>query len=152
MPEEILVYDMETNKAHCLNETAAFVWRACDGTNSVSDIKRLFDKKSGKTVDENLVWLAIDQLNESNLLAEQIKADFNGQTRRQIIKKIGLAAVIAFPVVSSLVAPTAALAVGCSGVANGTACTGGACCAGTCCAGLTAGMPELCTGAGGSCP
>lgn len=25
MPDEVLVYDLETNKAHCLNETAAFV-------------------------------------------------------------------------------------------------------------------------------
>ena len=31
MPDEVLVFDLKTNKAHCLNETAAFVWKACDG-------------------------------------------------------------------------------------------------------------------------
>jgi hypothetical protein len=114
MPDEVLVFDMETNKAHCLNETAAFVWKACDGNNSVADITKLFGNKSGNPVDENLVWLAIDQLNENNLLAEEIKTNFNGQSRREVIKKIGLAAVIALPIVSSLVAPTAAFAVACT--------------------------------------
>ncbi len=35
MPEEVLVYDLDTNKAHCLNQTAAFVWKSCDGKNSI---------------------------------------------------------------------------------------------------------------------
>ena len=137
MPDEVLVFDTDTNKAHCLNETAAFVWKACDGTNSVADITQSFGNQSGKPVDENLVWLAIDQLNENNLLAENLTANFGGQSRREVIKKIGLAAVIALPIVSSLVAPTAALAVACSG-ANNSPCSGatsGICCGGNCCEG-----------------
>ncbi len=138
MPDEVLVFDTETNKAHCLNETAAFVWKACNGTNSVADITQSFGNQSGKPVDENLVWLAIDQLNENNLLAENLQANFNGQSRREVIKKIGLAAVIALPIVSSLVAPTAAMAVTCSG-ANDQPCVGngnpGRCCGGRCCEG-----------------
>ena len=138
MPDEVLVFDLETNKAHCLNQTAAFVWKACNGTNSVADITQSFGNQSGKPVDENLVWLAIDQLNENNLLAEKLQANFGGQSRREVIKKIGLAAVIALPIVSSLVAPTAALAVACSGTDN-TPCVGngvpGRCCGGNCCEG-----------------
>ncbi len=110
MPEEVLVYDLDTNKAHCLNKTAAFVWKSCDGKNSVADIKNLFGSDSGN-VSDDLVWLAIDQLNENNLLENEIKANFNGQTRREVIKKIGLAAVIGIPVVASLVAPTSIMAV-----------------------------------------
>ncbi len=136
MPDEVLVFDLETNKAHCLNETAAFVWKACDGKNSVADITKLFGNQSGTPVQENLVWLAIDQLNENNLLEAELKADFNGQSRREVIKKIGLAAVVALPIISSLVAPTAALAVTCSGM-NGSTCTvngaGSRCCGGVCC-------------------
>jgi hypothetical protein len=147
MPEEVLVFDMDTNKAHCLNETAAFVWKACDGKNTVTDISRMFGNQSGKSVDENLVWLAIDQLNENNLLEEAISANFNGQTRRDVIKKIGLAAVIALPIVSSLVAPTAALAVACSGtVTNCTLPGGGVCNNGTPCTGCTG-----CTCQNGAC-
>lgn len=137
-PNEILVFDIETNKAHCLNETSAFVWKACDGINSVADITEALGKQKGKIIDENLIWLAIDQLSENNLLAEKISTNVNSQTRREVIKKIGLAAVIALPIVSSLVAPTAALAATCSG-ANGSACVGngnaGICCGGNCCEG-----------------
>jgi hypothetical protein len=31
LPDEVLVYDLERHQAHCLNHTAALVWRACDG-------------------------------------------------------------------------------------------------------------------------
>jgi hypothetical protein len=110
MPEEVLVYDLDTNKAHCLNQTAAFVWKSCDGRNSVADITKLVGNDSGTAIPEDLVWLAIDQLSEKNLLANNLKADFNGSTRREVIKKIGLAAVIALPLVASLTAPTSVLA------------------------------------------
>jgi hypothetical protein len=110
MPDEVLVYDLESNKAHCLNETAAFVWKSCDGKTSVSEIAALVDSKSGAKVSEDLVWLAIDQLSENNLLEEELRADFSGQSRREVIKKIGLATVIALPVIASLVAPRSALA------------------------------------------
>ncbi len=110
MPEEVLVYDLDTNKAHCLNQTAAFVWKSCDGRNSVADITKLVGDDAGNDVPEDLVWLAIDQLSEKNLLANNLKADFGGTTRREVIKKIGLAAVIGLPLVASLTAPTSVLA------------------------------------------
>jgi hypothetical protein len=138
MPDEVLVYDLDTNKAHCLNQTAAFVWKSCDGRNSVADITKLVGADSGNTVPEDLVWLAIDQLSEKNLLANDLKANFNGSTRREVIKKIGLAAVIGIPVVASLTAPTsvmAAVSCACTVVAECSAlpgcpvnaCTGGVC-------------------------
>jgi hypothetical protein len=140
MPDEVLVYDLDTNKAHCLNQTAAFVWKSCDGRNSVADITKLVGADSGNHVPEDLVWLAIDQLSEKNLLANDLKANFNGSTRREVIKKIGLAAVIGIPVVASLTAPTsvmAAVSCACTGTTNAdclpqpgcaqTACSGGVC-------------------------
>ncbi len=138
MPDEVLVYDLDTNKAHCLNQTAAFVWKSCDGRNSVADITKLVGDNSGNAVPEDLVWLAIDQLSEKNLLANNLKANFNGSTRREVIKKIGLAAVIGIPFIASLTAPTSVLAVvscACTVVADcvpqttcpQSACTGGVC-------------------------
>jgi hypothetical protein len=108
--EEVLVYDLNSNKAHCLNQTAAFVWKSCNGNNSVPDITKLFEKETGSAVHEDLVWLAIDQLNEKNLMEAELSAKFAGRSRREVIKKIGLAAVVALPVVASLTAPTSALA------------------------------------------
>ena len=108
--EEVLVYDLNSNKAHCLNQTAAFVWKSCNGDNSISEITKLFEKEIGSAVQEDLIWLAIDQLNEKNLLAAELTPKFAGRSRREAIKKIGLAAVVALPIVASLTAPTSALA------------------------------------------
>lgn len=108
--EEVLVYDLTNNKAHCLNQTAAFVWRSCNGNNSIPEISKLFEREVGSAVHEDLIWLAIDQLNEKNLLDAELTNGFGGRSRREVIKKIGLAAVVALPIVASLTAPTSALA------------------------------------------
>jgi len=110
VPNEVLVYDLDTNKAHCLNESAAIVWRSCDGKNSVSEIAKLVESQAGGTVTDEFVWLAIDQLSQNNLLEREVAISFEGRSRREVIKKIGLASVIAVPVIASLVAPRSALA------------------------------------------
>ncbi|MBC7898460.1 MAG: PqqD family protein [Saprospiraceae bacterium] len=110
--DEVLVYDLSSNKAHCLNQTAAMVWKSCDGTNSVTDIARLVGSEAGGHISEDVVWLAIDQLNESDLLEQELRSSFAGQSRREVIKKIGLASMIGLPIIASLVAPSNVLAVG----------------------------------------
>ncbi len=141
MQDEVLVYDLDSNKAHCLNETAAFVWRSCDGTNSVADIVKEFETNSKGKVSEDFVWLAIDQLTENGLLADGAEKPFAGRSRREVLKKIGLASLVALPVVASLVTPQSAMAAAscaCSGPANctnrvpcpsRTNCNGGGVCA-----------------------
>lgn len=110
VPDEVLVFDLESNKAHCLNQTAALVWKSCDGSTSVPEIAKFIEKETGKAVNDDLVWLAIDQLNDSRLLEAKIANPVSGQTRREVIRKIGLASMIAIPVVASLVAPQSVLA------------------------------------------
>jgi Coenzyme PQQ synthesis protein D (PqqD) len=108
--DEVLVYDLTSNKAHCLNQTAAFVWKSCDGNNSINEITKLFENEMGSAVHEDLIWLAIDQLNDKNLLEKELTSNFAGRSRREVIKKIGLASVIALPLVASLTAPTSVMA------------------------------------------
>lgn len=120
MPDEVLVYDMNTNKAHCLNGSAAVIWKACNGKNSIADIVCHLESTGMGKVTEDFVWLAIDQLTENDLLDGNIAPRFAGRSRRQVIKTIGLASVAAVPVIASLVAPQNVLAVGsCSCVAPG---------------------------------
>lgn len=115
LPGEVLVYDLDTHKAMCLNESAALVWRTCDGNASVADIVRHFESSGRGKVTEDFVWLAIDQLNESGLLENDIAPRFQGQSRRQVLKNIGLATVVALPLIASIVAPSNALGnVNCS--------------------------------------
>lgn len=122
MPDEVLVYDMVANKAHCLNPSAALIWRACNGTNSVADIADLFEATGKGKVNEEFVWLALDQLLENDLLDGELAPRFAVQSRRQVIKKIGLASMVAVPVIASLVAPQNALAVGSCACLNPGAC------------------------------
>lgn len=144
---ETLVYDVNSNKAHCLNATAAFVWKACDGNNSVAEINNLLEKEFGTTVHEDLVWLAIDQLGKDNLLETALETKVSGLSRREVIKRVGIASVVALPIVASLVAPNSVLAVSCSGVvADCTGCPNGTPCdvnmdamVGSCAAGLCSG-------------
>ena len=127
---EVLVYDVDTHKAHCLNQTAAFIWQSCDGKSSVDEIKVKLERAFGKNVDEDLIWLAIDQLGEKKLLQNSPSQRFSGQTRRDVLKKIGFATVIALPIVTSLVAPPSVLAV--------------ISCGGTCGAGSTVPCSDAC--------
>ena len=122
VPDEVLVYDLETNKAHCLNQSAAMIWRSCDGKTSVSEIATLVEEQAGNKVTEDFVWLAIDQLSENNLLEKQLTPNFPGQTRREVIKKIGLATIVAIPVIASLVAPQSALAAASCSCNNPSSC------------------------------
>jgi hypothetical protein len=110
MPGEVLVFDTASNKAHCLNESAALVWKSCDGTKSAAEIAKEFEKNNLGTVSEDFVWLALDQLSGKGLLENKVKPRFTGRSRREALKAIGLASVVALPVIASLVAPPNALA------------------------------------------
>lgn len=139
LAEEVLIYDTLTEKAHCLNKTAALVWKYSDGLSSISQIAHSLSLELDAPVDEQLVWFALEQLSKDQLLAEPIEMPqlMHGMTRRQLVRTLGLAAVIAVPVVTSIVAPTAAQAATC--LPPGAACTSSAqCCNGLCSGGTCA--------------
>src|ERR1700674_5140529 len=72
LPDEVLVYDLDRHKAHCLNQTAALVWQHCDGNSTPSQIARRLTKKLRAPFDEDLVWLALHQLEKLHLLEQSI--------------------------------------------------------------------------------
>lgn len=124
---ETLVYDLASNKALCLNETSVLVWKNCDGTKTVSEIAGILENKLGKIVDEDLVWIAIDQLSDERLLENAPKTNkFSAVSRREVIKRIGYASMIAIPLVASISAPKAVNAQSCPSP-PGSVPAGGAC-------------------------
>ena len=138
---EILIYDQNTNKAHCLNQTAAKVWKYCDGETTLIEACEALSCDLDTAVDEKLVWYAVDQFSKDNLLEKGIEPPafiIAGMNRRQMVRTLGLAAVIAVPLVTSIIAPTPAQAATC--MPPGQPCgTSAQCCSG------------LCTGPGGTC-
>lgn len=127
--DEVLVYDLKRHKAHCLNQTAALVWKHCDGQNSVADIATLMQGDLSTSVDEATVWLAVERLGKANLLAERITPPAGSPrlSRRDAMRRIGLGAALAVPVVMTVIAPTAVMAATCTPGVTGTVANGGQC-------------------------
>lgn len=139
---EILIYDEHNSRAHCLNATAAKVWQHCDGRSTIAEVCMSLSSDLEAPVDENIVWYAIDQFSRDNLLQEKtlIPAGLiTNMNRRQMVRTLGLAAVIALPLVTTIVAPDAAHAATLK--APGAPCCAGAECTSTICNGVGAGPP-----------
>jgi hypothetical protein len=131
LSNEVLVYDLERHKAHCLNPAAALIWKHCDGRTSISEMVQLLEKSLGTSVDEDVVWCALNQLEKDYLLKEQVVWPVGMQriSRRTLIRRVGMAAVL-LPLVTTISAPTAHASASCGmpcGI-GGTCPTGCVCC------------------------
>lgn len=133
LPDEILVYDLERHKAHCLNQTSALVWKNCDGASSAAEIAARIQKEMMLSVTEEMVWVALAQLEKLHLLEERIALPpaLAGMTRREMVRRLGIATAVALPLVTTIIAPTPAQAFTCAG--SGQACGDIACCSGLLC-------------------
>jgi hypothetical protein len=137
LADEVLVYDLGRDRAHCLNQTAANVWKLCDGKSSPAKIAAQLDGKLDPAAAEEVVWAALKQLSSAGLLEEKVKRPATGLSRREVVKRIAVAAAIGVPVVTSIVAPKASHAANCR--PSNAACTASAqCCSGLCNAGRCA--------------
>lgn len=130
LPGETLIYDMTANEAHCLNETAAFVWSKCNGDLTVDDIAHSAATAFGKPVNADLINFAVKELNDRKLLSDSGVHLPAMPSRREVIKRLGLASAIALPIIASIVAPSSALAsisCSCSSPGNCISQAGNAC-------------------------
>jgi hypothetical protein len=120
LADDVIVYDLDRHKAHCLNRAAALVWDYCDGRKTVEEVRQaLSDELEVATCDE-AVWLALEQLGRKHLLEERAarpagRAVFS---RRALARRLGLAAVAVLPLVTSIAAPAALASVSCVPVAG----------------------------------
>ena len=116
LPDEVLVYDLERHKAHCLNKTSAMVWKRCDGRTTVAEMTRRLGRELAAPVDDDVVWLALGQLRRFHLLEEGSGSVGSLKvSRRDLVRKY-LPAALAVPLILSVPAPTpAATASRCAG-------------------------------------
>ncbi|MDQ3820179.1 MAG: PqqD family peptide modification chaperone [Acidobacteriota bacterium] len=137
---EVLVYDLERDKAHCLNPTAALIWQHCDGRTTITELARFFEQSLATPIEEDLIWCALNQLERDHLLEQPIAFPIGKEriSRRELVRRLGIGAAIVIPIVTSIVAPSAAYAG--STCNTGAACTTSADCASACtqgCVGTT---------------
>lgn len=133
LADEVLVYDLQRHKAHCLNHTAAWIWKHCDGRATVVEMARVLQAESKAPVNEGIIWLALEQLERDHLLSGRIPRPSATPrlSRRELVRQLGLVAAITLPLVTSIVAPTASQAASC--FPAGAACTKSTeCCSGNC--------------------
>jgi hypothetical protein len=104
LAEETVVYDRKRNEAHCLNRTAALIWRHCDGQTSAAELVTLLRKRD-LPADEAVVWLALDRLENAHLLQEPLARSDEAVSRRQVMRKLGTVGGLAIllPQVASIV-------------------------------------------------
>lgn len=128
--DELVVYDRRTDRALCLNSTAAFVWTHCDGKTSVDRIAQLLEAEIKTPVEPEIVHYTLNQLNKSRLLEDSYAAPKQTLSRRAVMRW-GVAAAVTVPFISSITAPTAAQAGTC--LPSGTPCADDAsCCSNSC--------------------
>jgi len=111
--DETLIYDLANDRAHCLNETAAFIWKSCDGKTTAAKTARDLEKALHVPADTGVVSLALEELRRINLLENYKKpSDERSVSRRDLMLKYAPAA-LALPVIMSISAPTPAQAASC---------------------------------------
>ena len=65
---EIVVYDLESHEAHCLNATAAATWKHADGGRDLPELASRVSEDLGESVDEELVQVALVELASQELV------------------------------------------------------------------------------------
>ena len=126
LKDELLVYARDEHRAHCLNRTAATVFRNADGTRSVADLARLLAPHGDPAAGATVVAETLDRLAEAGLLEDGPAAA--GWSRREVVRRVGIGAAVLLPAIVSIVAPTPAEAAAtcvsdCSTAADGTPCS-----------------------------
>lgn len=150
LPDEELVYDLDARQAHCLNQSAALIWKQCDGQQTIEEIAARLQLELGTVVNVAFVNLALEQLSKANLLEQPIApiAANARQQRRELLRRMGLGAAAALPLVTTVIAPLSIQAMTCrppnsAGNPNGCPCTGAAACTSGCC-GFSASAGNMC--------
>lgn len=113
MEDELFVYTLHDDGAHGLNPVAAVVFRACDGSRSVPEIAQVLHRTFEVPQNETLALtaLTLGQLSEAGLLEPGY--GHAEPTRRELLRHLGhlaSASAALMPVISSITAPTPAMA------------------------------------------
>jgi hypothetical protein len=108
--DETVVYDLDRHQAHCLNRTAAIVFRGADGTRDVDELGAMLGGEGDCEERESVAHAALDQLRAAHLLEPVLPSldPVESPSRRAVLRRAGLGAALLLPAVASILAPTPA--------------------------------------------
>jgi hypothetical protein len=126
---ELLVYDIERHVAHCLNATAASVFRRCDGLATERQMASGLRAEMQAPIDESWVLLALARLGAANLL-EPRSIDAIAEprrSRREMVRSASRVGLALLPMLVSVPVPAAAqgaatCVLSCAGEPDGQPC------------------------------
>ena len=107
LKDELVIYDMQRNKAHSLNCAATLIWEHCDGQTSVQQLSEMLSHELPERVDEQVVWLALRHLEKNHLLQERVGMPSNVISRREAARRFGKITAIVLPIIMTTVVPPA---------------------------------------------
>lgn len=106
--DQLVAYDQSGQRLHVLNRTAAATWRHCNGLHDIRELAELVGRELGIPADEQLIELALQQLDDARLLEERVEAagGENVASRREMLRWAAAAAVGVFlPTITSCGSP-----------------------------------------------
>ena len=109
--DETLVYDHTRHKAFCLNRTSSAIWRRCDGAHTPAEIAAAITLELAEPIAEDLVIFALDQLQQDGLLDTAPAPPIPLLSRRDLVEKLGIRALVLLPAVAAVLVPKAAQAL-----------------------------------------
>lgn len=113
---DLLVYDEEAKVLHNLNVMSREVWQSCDGSRTVMGIVACTG------LDRDAVEAALEQLGDAGLLESPAESRHpSSQSRRRLLRKAGIASILAIVSVTIPMAKAAASDDVCAWVIGGDA-------------------------------
>jgi hypothetical protein len=132
--EETVIYDLASKEAHALKPLAGLVFTLADGAATQAELAKLATTQLNQSVTEGDIADAVEQLTDRSLLDVPLSVR-DGLSSRQLVHRSAFAGAAAFaaPLITSIVAPTAAMAQsgipsGCTGCGKNKDCLSGHCC------------------------
>jgi hypothetical protein len=111
---ELLLFDTETNTAHCLNDIAADLWLACERNHIAADIFTVL-RPRWTELREETVAAGLAHMAELGILETTVESEKISLGRRELIRKAGLTAAAVLPIlITSVLIPPAAAAASCA--------------------------------------
>lgn len=133
LPGELLIYDLNINKAYCLNDTSRRIWELCDGRTTLAEARTKLAKTLFSPVDNQVIFLALAEFEKQGLIVTGSLAGTGvPRVSRRSLMNTALKASIALPLVAAVAAPASAQAAG-TCIGDGNACENPIdCCSGLC--------------------
>ncbi|NJD18840.1 MAG: PqqD family peptide modification chaperone, partial [Gemmatimonadetes bacterium] len=107
--DELVVYDLSTDRAHVLHPVVAHLWNECDGTRTVTELVESVRAFLDPAFERDAAWAALDALWDAGLILEKPAPPAGERriSRREMVRDVAAAGALGMTsgVVGSILVP-----------------------------------------------